>query len=196
MLNPTFIYQTLAANRTIFNGPNFEPFALGLSTGVCAWAIGQPQNLALSGLATGVTGVGAVVPVTTRLTVPPTVSIIQSSLIGAGAAGPVSTNLAIVVTLGVSQAFSIYGQYSGLSPSVGAGVDVSKVVIANSLTLIGILQQSFSVLGFGPSLKMLSVGLGTGIANLLLSGTGIGTVIGTPTVPPVPTVGVTASVVL
>ena len=72
-LTPTGIYQALFSCRAIFSGPNFDRLALGLSTGITAWAIGQPQNLALSGTAVGIAGAGIINPATTRLIVPPTV---------------------------------------------------------------------------------------------------------------------------
>jgi hypothetical protein len=196
VLTPANLYQVFLANRALFNGPNFDLLALGLSTGIVSWAVGQPQNLALSGISTGVAGAGVIAPVSTRLVVPPTVSILSGTLIGARVAGPLSGPLATVVTLGVSQAFSTYGQYSGVAAGVGAGADVAKVTVANAATLIVILQQSLSVLGAGPALRMVAVGLGNGIAGLLLTGTGTGVVTGATVVPPVGASGITTSVVV
>lgn len=195
-LTPPLIYQAFATNRALFNGPNFDRLALGLSTGLVTWAVGQPQNLALTGISTGIAGAGVIAPAATRLVVPPTVAILSAALIGAGMAGPLSGPLATVVTLGVSQTFAAYGQYSGAVAGVGTGADVSRVVVANPATLIGILQQSLSVLGTGPALRMMAVGLGNGIAGLLLTGTGTGVVTGTPVVPPVPGSGISTSVVV
>jgi|SaaInlV_200m_DNA_4_1039719.scaffolds.fasta_scaffold03298_2 hypothetical protein len=200
-LAPPVIQSALLSVRAAaphpFAGINFDRLALGIGLAVSQWGVGQPQNLALFGAATGLAGVGAINPLTTRLVVPPTVGLMQSALAGAGMVGPLSQSLAVVVTLGISQAFSTSGQYAGVSPTVAVGADISKVTVANGPSLIGILNANLSaVLGPGPALGFMTTGLGMGIASLLLQGTGAGPVTGTPVVPPVASGGVTNSVVV
>jgi len=200
-LTPPVIQNALLSVRAAaphpFNGINYDKLALGIGLAVSQWGVSQPQNLALVGAATGLGGPGVILPATAKLLVPPNPGILLGALVGAGMAGPLSQSLAVVVSLGVSQAFSTSGQYSGISPTVASGADVSKITTANPATLIGILNANLSaVLGVGPALGLMTTGLGNGIASLLLQGTGAGAVTGVPVVPTFPAGGVTNSVVV
>jgi hypothetical protein len=200
-LSPNVIQASIVAVRTAaphpFNGISFDNLAVGLGQGIFQWAVGQPQNLALTGTATGTLGVGVIAPFTTRLTVPPNPGLVQASLVGAGVSGILSSSLALVVSLGVSQAFLSYGQYTGSGGLVGVGADASSVSVANAATLTGILQGTLlSAVGAGAVVQMLAVGLGNGIAGLLMQGTGIGAVVGTPSIPPLPGASPTFSTVV
>ena len=200
-LSPPVIQGALLSARASapfpFAGTNFDKLALGIGLAVSQWGLGQPQNLALLGAATGISGAGAIIPATSKLVVPPTVGLIQGALAGAGMVGQLAQSLAVVVAMGISQAFSVSGQYVGVSSSVGTGSDVSKVTVANAGTLIGILNANLSaVLGPGPALGNMAAGLGNGIPLLLLQGTGAAAVTGSPTIPPLPAGGVTNSVVV
>ena len=199
-LLPNLIYQELidarAAGGFPFNGFPFDQMALGIALGVSGWAVGQSQNVSLQGIVTGTIGSGAVVPVTTRLTVPPTVPLMMSALTGAGFSGQLMPSLATVVTLGISNVFNKYGQYSGPVAGVGVGQDVSKIVVANPATLQPLLANTLrgAMLGLGPSGMNLSIGLANGISLLLLQGVGTGTVAGVPGV--VPASGTSISVIV
>lgn len=174
------VYAALSAARASggfpFAGVSFNQMAWGIATGVTAWGLYQPQNLAMTGWAVGTSGTGVV---TGKVLVPPTVTLISAALLAAGMAGPLSPSLATVVTVGISQAFSTFGQYSGVASGVGTGSDVSKVAVSNAATLIAALQAAMAAsMGAGPALPQMTTGLGNGIAALLLLGTGTGVVTG------------------
>jgi hypothetical protein len=182
-LNPAVFYSAFQANR--LSGPfpllglTFESFSLGLSQALSLWMVGQPQNLALQGVATGTAGSGTILAPTTRLVLAPNPALIQTSLSSAGVNGPVALSISSCVALGLSQAITSLGQYQGVSPTVGVGLDTSLVSVNNPLTLIPILQ---SLLGVGPSSALLSSGLSFGISSMLQTMTGLGSITG-PTSP-------------
>ena len=168
-------------------GQSYDHFALALSQALSVWAIGQPQNLALTGAVVGVSGVGAVNPVLTRLTVPPSVPVMVGALVSAGAAGPMASSLGSAVATGVSSAFTASGQFTGLVAGVGNGVSTARVTVANPATLASAISTALSpVFGAGPALTILVPGLSNGISAVLLLGTGTGQVVGTSTIPPAP----------
>ena len=200
-LSPNVIQASIIAMRSgaphPFNGVNFDRLAIGLGQGIFQWAVGQPQNLALTGTATGTLGVGVIAAPTTRLMVPPNPELLRVSLAGVGVSGILSSSLALVVSLGVSQAFSSYGQYTGPGGLVGVGSDVSSISVVNMAALVGILNVTLlSAVGAGAVTQMLAAGLGNGIAGLLMQGTGIGAVVGTPSTPPLPGASPTFSTVV
>jgi len=200
-LNPGILYSSLSLARTSgihsFGGVNYDRMALGVANGVSQWGIMQPQNLGLTGLATGVSGGGAVNPVASKVIVPPNPGLVQAGLAGAGMVGPLAQSLALAISTGISTAFNASAQYVGPAAGVGVGADVSKITVANSASLVGMLMQTLTAtLGPGPALSMMATGLGIGIASLLLQGTGAGAVVGVPTVPPVPMSGPTVCVVV
>ena len=199
-LTPSGITQALRSHRATgpfgFNGNAFERLVVGLGNGLGIWAVSQPQNLALFGAAVGTAGLGAVSAPTTRLVVPPTVPIVQGALVGAGLNGPLSVSLATTVAYGVSQVFTQQAQYLGVSGVVGVGQDVSKITVANPVTLTPILVSTLAGAfgAIGAFLSQLAVGLANGISGLLLQGTGTGTVVGSPST--APAAGPTNSVVV
>jgi len=198
-LNPAVILTALQAARSSgalpLLGINYDRLATGIAQGVSQWGVGQPQNLALTGMATGFGGAGTIVSAGTKIVVPANYGVVLGALISAGMVGPVGPSLAMAVTNGISSAFTVSGQYSGVSSMVGSGNDVAKVTMANAGTLIGILNSVLvGSLGTGSSIGMLSAGLGNGIASLLLLGTGTGVVMGTPG--PYAATGPTLSVVI
>jgi hypothetical protein len=200
-LTPNLIQAAILANRSAglfaFMGMPFDQMALGIGVGISSWAISQPSNLALTGIATGVAGAGSIVTAASRILVPPTVAALTSGLTGAGMVGPVAPALATTVTLGVSQAFNTYAQYFGLVAGVANGADVSRITVANPGTLVLSLQSALAgSMGSGPALNLLATGLGVGLTNLLLLGTGQATVVGIPSYPPVPATTSTLSVVV
>jgi len=200
-LTPNLIQAAILANRSsgsfAFLGIPFDQMALGIGVGLSSWAVSQPSNLSLTGIATGVAGAGSIVTVTSRILVPPTVTAVSSGLVGAGMLGPVSPALATTITLGISQVFNTYAQYFGLVAGVSNGADVSRITVANPSTLIVALQSALAgSMGSGPALSLLATGLGVGLTNLLLLGTGQATVAGVPSYPPVPATTSTLSVVV
>ena len=168
-------------------GLSFDRLALAIATGVAQWAIGQPQNLSLTGAVVGVSGGGAVNPVLSRLFVPPSIPIMISGLMGAGMLGPAATSLGTVVALGISSAFTSLGQFAGPVAGVGNGVSTAKITVANPATLASTFAATFpGLFGAGPAGLILIQGLANGISGVLLTGIGTGQVVGVPTLPPVP----------
>lgn len=201
MLTAPVIYGALMSAR--FSGPfpfggiSYDLLAQGIAAALSSWGVSQPQNLALTGVATGVSGAGTIVMLASKIVLPVNVGVVQAGLTGAGMVGPLSGSLAAAVAVGLSQAFTMAGQYQGVSAGVAVGTDVSKVVVANTATLIGILNSTLAAIcGPGPALPMMATGLGTGISGLLLLATGTAAVTGIPTVPPVAITGATISVVM
>jgi hypothetical protein len=199
-LTPTGIYSGLASARAsgtfAFGGVPFDQLAQGLASGICTWGISQPQNLALVGAATGTAGAGAILPVTTKLIVPPNMPAMLAGLSGAVLVGPLGLSLATVVTTGLATVFTAQAQYMGTAAGVGVGADISKILVANSASLAAILMGTLgpALGGGGPALPMFASGLAAGISALLLGGTGTGSVTGSPST--APGAGVTNSVVV
>ena len=79
-------------------------------------------------------------------------------------------------------------EYYGTSVGVGIGADISKVVYANPATFIQSIQSCFTAFGLnGVVSKQTAIGVGNGISSILLSGTGVAGVVGSPS--PVPSTG-------
>src|ERR1017187_7045693 len=61
-LAPPVVFAALQATRATgpssFLGPAYDQLILAVSNAISAWAVGQPSNLALTGMATGISGVG------------------------------------------------------------------------------------------------------------------------------------------
>ena len=198
-LTPPVILASLQAFRTSGSlpmmGVDFDRMAAGIAQAVFQWGVGQPQNLALLGIAVGSGGSGVIAPPATKLIVPPNPGVVLGAMTGAGIAGPTGVSLAAVIANGISSAFTSSGQYSGVSTTVGVGTDNSKIIVSNAASLIGTLNGVLSsMLGAGPSIGMLSTGLGNGIAAMLLQGTGTGAITGAPG--PYPASGSTTSMVV
>lgn len=153
--------------------------AQAIGVGVFTWAIGNPANLALRGVTSGVAGAGTVLG---NLILPPNPTPLISALSGAGVAGPTATQIATAVAIGVSTAFSSTGTYVGASVGVSSGVDTSSVVVANPATLVSSLLAAMGTTfssfggGAGSTAAQIATGLGNGIASLFLLGTGTGIV--------------------
>lgn len=200
-LTPNVIYGALFSARSAgahaFLGVNFERLALGISMGITQWGVGQSSNLALKGLAAGISGAGSINPVSTKITVIPAIPLYLSAFSGANLNGPLATSLASVMATGISQAFGSSAQYVGPVPGVGAGADVSKVVTANAATLATTLNSTLrGTLGSGQALPLMVKGLSDGITQHLLTGIGAGSVVGSTTVPPAPSSATTNSSVI
>lgn len=159
-------------------GQDFDRLAAGIAQAVVQWGVGQAQNLALTGTAVGSGGVGSIVTATTRISIPQNFGVMLGALRGAGVQGPTGVSLASAISNGIATAFSTSAQYAGVSSSVGVGSDISRITVANAATLVSMLNTT---LGNGPSIGILSSGLGNGIAALLLQGVGFGTVTGVST---------------
>jgi len=182
-LNPSIFLANLQSARAACPFPmvglQFDRLAAGIAMSVAGWAISQPQNVALQGTASGTVG-GGTIP-SGKLVVPPNPSLVIGALASAGLGGPLGVSLGTIVGTAVPSAFTLSGSYLGVSPGVGVGADVSKVVVSNPATLIALLQSNLAALsGPGIAMPLMAVGLGNGIAGCVALGFGTGSVVGVP----------------
>jgi hypothetical protein len=151
------------------SGPQFQRLALAVGQAVSTWAV-VPSNVTLIGVATGAAGSGTT---TGGLTFTPNVPAFTGAL--TGFAGPTGLALGNAVCLGLSAALNASARYQGVSPVVGVGTDISKVVATNAATLQAALTASLSGQNFsGPSGLRLSAELSVAIAALFMTGVGRG----------------------
>jgi hypothetical protein len=187
-ITPSVITSAImTAGAADLKGPNFPRVATAVGNVVASWSQ-VPINLALSGTTTGQAGAGVV---TGKITVSPAVSVMTAAFASAGLKGPTAPLLAKAISIGIATAFSSVGAYTGSSVGVAVGSDVSKITVANSVSLIPVLSLALAAAlqGVGPNVGTLSIGLGNGITAQLLTGTGVGVVAGTPAPTPAPSVG-------
>jgi hypothetical protein len=156
-------------------GPDTAKLAAVLGAAIQAWAL-IPSNVVINGVTTGAIGSGAVLG---KLFVPVVPLPVNGAFVGFGFVGTNGQQLARGVGVGVATAFNTSGAYVGVSAGVGAGADVSKITFANPATLTALIISFGAAAGFlGPLFGALAGALGTGIAGLLVTGTGVGSVAG------------------
>jgi len=180
-LTPPLYYADLSAFRAAgmfpFEGPNFDQLAWAIASAMVQWG----PSVVLRGVAVGTAGAGTINTPTTKMFLLPNPSLLISGLASSGMVGPLSAALGTVVAQAIAKTISSYGQYAGGVVGVGVGADVSKVTVASAAALYPILLTQMNVsLGFDPATAMMAQGLATGIASLLLTATGTGTVVGPP----------------
>ena len=164
----------LAADPTL-TGPSWLQLAQVLGTAVRAW-VGAPGNLVLTGVTSGFAGAGTV---TGTFAVPPNPAALTSAVASAGLLGVIAPQMALAVGAGVSAAFSATATYAGVSAGVGSGTDISAVAVSNGPALsAAILTAAASANMTGVLMPQIASGFGTGIAVLLMGGTGVGVVSG------------------
>jgi hypothetical protein len=191
----TALNSTRVAGIFPFNGASYTQIATAVATAVSQWAVGNPVNLALEGTAIGTAGVGSVMP--GKLVLPPDVDAMMKGLKTGNMNGPLALSLATAITLGLAMAVTASGQYAGVSSTVGVGGDISEAKVVNRTTLTALVTLHLvAMLGPGPAIINMATGLGNGIANLFEELTGVGPVVGVPTIPPAPSTGKSYSVVL
>lgn len=162
----------LAADPTL-TGPSWLLLAQVIGTAVRAWV---PGNLVLTGVTSGLAGAGTV---TGTFTVPPNPVALTSAVASAGLLGVIAPQMALAVGAGVSAAFSTTATYAGVSAGVGSGSDLSTVAVSNGPALTAaILTAAASANMSGVLVPQIASGFGTGIAVLLMGGTGVGVVSG------------------
>lgn len=183
-VDPASIAGAILASAPFPQGPTYSLVATAVGTAMTTWILGNPLNFQLSGITTGTAGNGLV---SGKLTFPPSPSIVASSLAAAGCSGPTTPLLAQGVSLGVATALTSTALYTGQSIGVGAGSDISTVLLSNPATLTSLLLSNFSAtftsaggLPTGIAIISLSQGLGVGLASQCQLATGVGTVTGSP----------------
>lgn len=170
-------------------GPNAAKLFSAIGKAVHAWII-LPVNVYMTGVTTGQAGAGSIS--LGKLFMLPAIPVVMAGLSGASQNGPTAPLLAKAVSIGLATAISGSGTYSGLSVGVAIGADVSKVVFANPATLVPLLTANMvgDLGGFGANAASVAAGLAVGIANQVLTITGVGVVAGTPVPLPIPSVGI------
>lgn len=164
-------------------GVSAPTLSIAISTGISSWA-SIPSSITLNGLTSGVAGTGAV---TGKLTVPANPTFYENAFVSAGLIGLKKSPLCVALSNAISIAFST-AIYTGNSQGVGLGVDTSKVVSANSVSLISILNSTFASNGIGGiNAPVLVSAISTGVVSQLMTGFGNGAVLGSPSI--APTVG-------
>jgi len=190
-ISPPQIYSELNTFRVVslhkFGGWEFDRFALSVANAVSVWL----TSVQLQGLATGTAGVGSVAPPTTKVLVPPNPSLVTNALAAAGIRGSLGVALGQVLGLAIPLVVTTFGQYTGGAVGVGIGADVSKVTVANPAILSVLLTAHLAP---SPAKSMMVLGLSQGLSALLLAGTGLGSVVGSPSI--VPGAGPTSSVMV
>lgn len=172
-LSPTNITAAIFAAGPDLRGISWARFVPVLGSALAAWAQ-VPGNLVINGVTTGVAGAGSVFG---TLAVPPNPIPVIGASASAGMLGVSAAGMARAVGVGVAASFST--TYVGVSAGVGAGTDISRVVIANGPALTAAITTAATAAGMGGVLiPQIAVGFGTGISILLLTATGIGVVTG------------------
>jgi hypothetical protein len=168
-------------------GPLWFQTATAIGIAVNTWAI-VPANVVLVGSVNGTIGAGAV---TGKFLMSPAPTPVNGAVAAAGLVGPLAQQIATAVGVGIGVSFNGAAAYVGTSTGA-IGVDISKVTFANPATLIALLTSNFAAQGIvGPLSSQLAVGLGNGIAAMVLTGGGTGVAAGAPG--PSPGTGVTRS---
>ncbi len=190
-ITPPGITSAIVAAGPDLKGPVWFRFAAAVGTAVAIWAI-IPANVVLIGTANGGAGAGTV---SGKIFIVPQPLPVNTAMASTGLLGFNAARMARAVGMGVANGFNTQGTYVGASALVGTGGDLSKITFANSAKLAQDILTVGAGQGLvGPLMGRLSVALGIGIANLLLTGTGVGTVQGPAG--PVPTTGQSISWVL
>lgn len=172
-MNPETIAQAIQAASS-FQGINWALYARWIGISTTTWL---PLGVQLQGVTTGTLGTGVVIGKFYLTPMPiaiPAMTGINAPLLG------------VAVGMGIGAALTAEAAYVGVSTGVGVGTDVSLVQSANAGSLVSILQSTGITLGLtGVLMPALCSQLGVGIAGLLQTGTGVGSVAG----PPSPTAG-------
>lgn len=154
--------------------------ARGVANAVMAW-ISNPINVQVQGSTSGVAGAGTVAG---KMLFPsPGGPIVASGLTQSSVLGLTAAGVGQVIGAGLGSAFNASAQYQGTSPGVGTGADVSKVARANKATLQPLLLSNLQGARVnGITLPQFATGLALGIADLVLTGTGLGGVTGSASI--------------
>lgn len=189
-LPPPVITSFILTCGPDLTGVSWARLASVVGVAVSAWAL-SPSNVALQGVTAGAVGAGTVFG---KVFITPAPIIVPTSAL-AVLFGNMAPSVARAVGLGVAAAFNSSALYQGASAGVGTGTDLSKVSLSNGPALVLALNAAAGSMTLaGVDVPRVMVALGTGVANLVLTGTGVGTVAGP--VGPSPGAGTSTSWVL
>jgi len=184
-LTPQSFSSSINAAAPTLNGVDWIKVSQALGVAIYSEII-NPASVYCQGITTGVAGVGTI-PTGKMLFAP--LPNMKGFLSAMGVSGVISNQMAIACITGVTTTLNTSCEYYGTSAGVGIGSDISKVVYANPTTITQAIQSVFSAFGLnGVVSKQTAVGIGNGIASILLTGTGVAGVVGSPS--PVPSTGV------
>lgn len=164
--------------------------ATAVARSILSW-VSVPANVTVQGVTAGTVGVGTV---NGKMTFSGAPNLVSAALAQAGVVGPTSPGQGLAIGSGVLAVLNSSAQYAGTSAAVGTGSDISKTSNANPATLIPILIGNLgSQQVAGSNQPRFATGIANGIANLLLTGTGLGGVVGIAS--PIGATGTSVSVV-
>ncbi len=187
-LSAPVVAGAIIAAAPELKGADWFRLATAVAMGIVTWAV-VPGNLALAGVSTGGAGTGMV---NGKVAVVPQPLPVPAAASSQGMLGFVTPSVMRAIGMGVAVAFNSSAQYQGVSAGVGVGTDISKVIVSNPASLVAVLQATLNGNGFlGADVPRVALAVGTGVATLLLTGTGVGVVTGAAG--PVPAVGASTS---
>lgn len=190
MIPPAVLAAALRTSAPFPGGPAFDLLCQSVASAVTVWL---PTGVTLVGVTTGVLGAGTVTGSITFAGSPPIVLGAMGALRGPNVSA-LATTLAAGITSGLAGL-----PYLGASTGVGTGTDVSRVVSANVPALSASLRAAHSAAcavqgGTGSSVPAFYEALASGIAAVLVTGTGTGAVAPTGPLGPSSSVGTSTSV--
>lgn len=196
-INPEQVASIIEASAPFPGGPTWPILCRAIGLSLATWML-VPSNVKITGVTAGSAGSGIV---TGGLSIPPSPVLIASALRASGVNGTTVDLLSSAVAIGVSNALTGTARYMGSSSGVSAGTDVSKVTLANPVSLLPLLELNFRSLcaslgGYGPFHPGILPGLATGLAAMILLGgtvPGTGVVVPAGSVSPYPAVGTSPS---
>ena len=194
MLPPAVIAQAIQAAAPFPGGPTYSVMCQAIALSMVSWL---PTGVSLSGVTTGTVGVGGV---TGTLVFSGTPAIVLGFL-GPTLIGVNTPLLATALASGLNTGL-VGLTYLGVSAGVGLGVDLSRVIAANPVTLATILRGIHTNLcatngGTGSLVPGFYEALAGAIAGVVLTGGTLpptGVVFPTGPLGPAPGVGVSNSV--
>jgi len=174
-LSPSLISSNIKAATPSVNGVDWIKMCQALGLAIYKEIV-NPISVNAQGITTGSGGVGTI-PTGKMFFAP--IPDMKGHLTANGVNGQTATEIAIGCISGTTVALNIGCEYYGTSLGVGIGGDIAKVVYANPVKMIQSIQSCCVAFGLnGVVSKQVAIGVGNGISSILLSGTGVGAVVG------------------
>lgn len=170
-----FSVPLLAQGNALFPGSkSFSLLVPSISIALSTWII-NPLSVQILGATSGLAGAGTV---NGFITTAVGVGVVLPAFQAAGFTGQTAPTMALIIENGIRQAVSGKA-YQGASAGVGSGSDVVVKVVANGPALTALLQASLAGASLvGLLTPTLCLALGQGIAALVATCVGAGTVTG------------------
>jgi hypothetical protein len=172
---PAITSAILTASPTL-RGPVWLQMAGAIGRSVAIWSRIQ-TNVTLVGSVIGTVGGGLV---TGKFFLVPVPLPVNAAVAATSLLGPSASLVATAVGVGVGTSLNASAGYRGTSTGA-IGADISKVVFSDGPSLVAVLVSNFNAAGLrGPQAAQLALGLGNGIAAMVLTGGGTGVAAGAP----------------